>query len=138
MDAAQMPKLPQKNQPTAAVLAALLCLTLLLAPLPAWASNFQGLWVVVYGAFIGIPYGLTLLVLGIIGLVLVAKKQHRPTFGGFLLIGPSIATGLYIFFPVLALSRVAREFGAHLLFASPIIVLTIPVVIFGLVLRKKR
>lgn len=133
-----MPKLPLKKPSHAAWFAALLCLTLLLVPLPAWASNFQGLWVVVYGMFVGIPYGLALLIVGIIGLVFVVKKQHRPTFGGFLLIGPPIATALYVFFPVLMMSRLAREFGGHLVFCSPIIVLTIPIVIFGLVLRKKR
>lgn len=133
-----MLQFPTKKPTSATWLAALLCLTLLLVPLPAWASNFQGLWVVVYGMFVGIPYGLALLIVGIIGLVFVVKKQHRPTFGGFLLIGPSIATALYVFFPLLMMGSRAGPIGAHLVFCSPIIVLTIPVVVFGLVLRKKR
>ena len=130
---------PVANQNPSAKLAALLCIIVLSCPFPAWASSFAGLWVVLYGMFIGIPYGLLLLALGIVGIVFMAQKKSLPTFGGFLLIAPPIATAIYVLFPAVASGgRLTRDVGNHLVFCSPIIALTIPVVIFGRVLRRQR
>lgn len=119
----------------------LVALALLALPSLAWAhGDFRGLLGAIYALFIGLPYGVLLLALGIVGLVLVLKKRHRPGLGLFFVLFPTIVSATYVLFPVIAMAghRFSRQFPRHFLYATPIIVLTLLLVTFGALLRRRR
>ena len=103
-------------------------------PQAAWATSMDGLELVVVAYLIGIPYGLALLVLSIIGLVFLAKDRPRPTYAGFLIIAPAITSSIYLL--PFCFKSVDYLF-AHLIFSSPAFLLSICAIVIGIFLRRK-
>lgn len=129
------------NAKVAQLSALLVAAALLMVPVRAWAhGDFRGLLGAIYALFIGLPYGVLLLALGIVGLVLVLKKRHRPGLGLFFVLFPTIVSATYVLFPVIAMAghRFSRQFPQHFVYAAPIIGLTLVVATFGVLLRRRR
>lgn len=91
---------------------------------------------------VGVGYGIVLIALIIGGIVFLATKQRRPTYGRVAQIGPSIATVLYIGIAAWQMGYrrlfVEESIVGVLLAFSPIIVLTIATVAIGSSVRRRH
>lgn len=105
-------------------------------PAQAWATSMDGLGVVVFAVFVGLPAGLVLLVL-LVGAWWLGRCPRRPWHDAYAVATLVLTPLLLAAYPVVtALFTPSRFLGAALLFSLPLVALAVVAVLLALRLRR--